>query len=199
VFFLFCWSSGFSQGDTSKIKTQIGLGINSPSSNGFVTSFKGKSINFPTVNLGLQYMLKPKLGVKLDYGFNRISNENNFPEFKLNYSRINLQAVYDASRLLSISHRMGTFIHAGPGISMIKPLGNYGNNTTSFFNALGGVEWHYGISDSLTVFVDTSYVWGLGEDFNPVASGFGSFNGNLFTATFGISISLSGCYFCGKI
>ncbi|TBN05307.1 cell envelope biogenesis protein OmpA [Hyunsoonleella flava] len=197
---VWCYLSCFSvsgQGDTSTFKAQIALGVNSPSNDGFVQNFKGKSVNFPTVNLGLQYMFTRHLGGKLDYGFSRISNETNSPEFKLNYSRVNLQAVYDASRVVSFSQRMGTFLHAGPGFSMVKPLGNYTNNDVSFLNVMGGVEFHYGISDSLTLFLDTSYILGMGSDFNPVSSGFGAFNGDLLTITFGASISLSGCYFCG--
>ncbi|GGD21493.1 outer membrane beta-barrel protein [Hyunsoonleella pacifica] len=193
-----CSFNGLAQGDTSKLKAQIALGINNPSSDGFVTTFKGKSINFPTVNLGVQYMLTSQLGAKLDYGFNRISNDNASPEFKLNYTRINLQGVYDASRILRFSQRVGAFLHAGPGISIINPLGNYGNNDVSFINAITGIELHYGISDSLTFYMDTSYVFGFGKDFSPISDGFGAFNGDLLTVTFGVSISLSGCYFCGS-
>jgi hypothetical protein len=62
---------------------------------------------------------------------------------------------------------------------------------------MGGIEFHYGISDKLTIYLDTSYVLGFGNGFNPVSSGIGSFNGDLLTLTFGASISLSGCYYCG--
>jgi len=194
---LFSCFFGFAQGATSTFKAQIALGINSPSSNGFVEDFKGKSVNFPTVNLGLQYMFKPVWGAKLDYGFNRISNDDTSQAFKLNYSRINAQLVYDASRAISISQKTGVFLHAGPGISMLKPLGNFGNNKTSYLNAMAGLELHYGVSDSLTLYLDTAYILGFGKEFNPVSSGFGAFNGNLLTITFGASISLSGCYYCG--
>ena len=197
IAFLFYGFSSFSQGDTSTIKAQFALGVNSPSSNGFVTDFEAKSINFPTINLGLQYMFKPHLGAKLDFGFNRISNLDNPPEFKVNYSRVNTQLVFDTSRILSFSNKMGTFIHAGPGFSMVKPLGNYGENKTSYLNAMGGIEFHYGVSDKLSIYLDTSYIFGFGKDFNPVSDGFGSFNGDLLTITFGASISLSGCYYCG--
>ncbi|WP_203255991.1 cell envelope biogenesis protein OmpA [Hyunsoonleella ulvae] len=190
--------NGFSQVDTSKIKAQIAVGVSSPSSSGFVTTFKGKPINFPAVNLGMQYMFTSQLGAKLDYGFSRISNDNTSPEFKLNYSRINLQGVCDASGVLSFSQRMGVFLHAGPGVSMIKPLGDYANNNVSFINVVTGLELHYGVSDNLTLYMDTSYIFGFGKDFNPVSDGFGAFNGNLLTVTFGVSISLSGCYFCGN-
>lgn len=197
VMTLFCAVLGWGQGDTSTVKAQFALGVNSPLQAGFVDNFESESINFPSINLGLQYMFKPKIGAKLDFGYNRFSNVENTPEFKVNYSRINAQLVFDASEMLSFSRRTGLFLHAGPGYSVVKPLGNYGENKTSFLNALGGVELHYGISDALSVYVDGSYIFGFADEFNPVSSGFGSFNGDLLTITFGASISLSGCYYCG--
>jgi len=197
IILLFSSLLSFSQWDTSTFKAQFGLGINNPSSTGFVENFESNPSNFPTVNLGLQYMFKPKLGAKLDFGFNRLSHADNTPEFKVNYSRINAQLVYDASIITSFLNKMGAFIHAGPGFSIIKPLGNYGENKTSYLNAMGGIEFHYGISDKLSIYLDTSYIFGFGEGFKPISSGFGSFNGDLLTITFGASISLSGCYYCG--
>lgn len=197
VVFLLYGFFGFSQGDTSTVKAQFALGVNSPSQNGFVDSFESKSINFPSINLGIQYMFKPKIGAKLDFGYNRFSNLSNTPEFKVNYTRLNAQLVYDATHVLGfLSPQMGTFIHAGPGFSTIKPLGNYTQNDTSFLNVMGGIEFHYGISDTLSIYLDGSYILGLGKDFNPVSEGFGSFNGNILTLTIGAAISLSGCQYC---
>ncbi|GAA3635578.1 outer membrane beta-barrel protein [Flavivirga jejuensis] len=187
----------FSQGDTSTFKAQLALGLNSPLKNGFVSGFEGKTYNFPTVNLGVQYMFKPVLGAKLDFSFNRISNQNNTQEFKLNYTRINLQAVYNANKIFSsLRQNKGVFAHAGPGISMIKPLGNFAQNKTSFLNMMAGIEYHHGISSDLSVYVDVSYIHGFAKDFAPISDGFGAFNGNLLTLTIGASISLSGCYYC---
>ena len=186
----------FSQGDTSTFKAQFALGLNSPSKNGFVSGFEGKTYNFPTVNLGIQYMFKPLLGVKLDYSFSRMSNKKNMQEFKLNYSRVNLQAVYNANRVFNLSQHTGVFIHAGPGFSTVKPLGNFTQNKTSFINAMAGIEFHRGISDKLSIYADVSYIHGFAKDFAPISDGFGAFNGNLLTLTIGASISLSGCYYC---
>ena len=186
----------FSQ-DTSTFKAQVALGINNPSRDGFVQGFEGQTYNFPTVNLGVQYMFKPKLGAKLDYGFNRISNQDFANEFKLNYSRINAQLVYDTSSILSfLPSRIGTFVHAGPGFSMIKPLGNYTDNDLSYLNLMAGMEFHFGVSDKLSVYLDVSYIHGFSDDFEPISDGFGAFNGDLLTLTIGASISLSGCYYC---
>lgn len=192
ILFLNSWVST-SQGDTSTFKAQFGLGVNAPSTNGFVDTFESKSINFPSVNLGLQYMFRPKLGAKLDFGYNRFSNLSNTPDFKVNYTRLNAQLVYNPPFL---SGKTGVFIHAGPGFSTVKPLGNYAQNDTSFLNAMAGIEFHYGLSERLSLYVDTSYILGLGDDFNPVSDGFGSFNGDILTITIGVSMSLSGCQYC---
>ncbi|WP_248722043.1 cell envelope biogenesis protein OmpA [Seonamhaeicola sp. ML3] len=188
-----------SQEGTSMIKAQFALGINNPSSNGFVGSFEGKPVNFPTVDLGVQYMFKPKLGAKLSYSFSRIKNATNTERFKLNYSRVNALFVVDANNVLSfLPPRMGVFLHLGPGYTMVKPLDNYTQNKVSFINLLLGAQLHYGLSDTLSVFTDISYTSGFGKDFSPVESGFGSFNGNVLSITFGASVSLSGCYFCNQ-
>ncbi|WP_445955577.1 outer membrane beta-barrel protein [Yeosuana sp.] len=198
IFAGYCFS-GFSQVDTSTLKAQIALGVNSPSSDGFVGNFESKSINFPTINLGIQYMVSPTFGAKLDFGYNRFSNLNDTPEFKVNYSRINAQLVYNATRVFGfLPNNMGVFMHAGPGLSFIKPLGNYPDNKTSYLNLMYGMEFHFGISDSLSWYIDGSYISGFSDDFNPVSDGFGSFNGNLLNVSVGVSMSLTGCYFCGN-
>ncbi|GGH35781.1 hypothetical protein IA57_07105 [Mangrovimonas yunxiaonensis] len=190
-------SMAFSQLETSKWKAQIGLGVNHAFSDGFVDGFEAKSINFPTVNLGIQHMFSRQFGAKLDYGFNRISNESQTPEFKLNYSRINAQAVYDpTSKLRFLPAQMGVVTHAGPGYSFVKPLGVYADNDLSFFNVMAGFEVHYGVTQLMTIYSDVSYIYGFAKDFNPMATGYGAFNGNLLTVTLGVSFSLSGCYYC---
>ena len=197
VIFLNFSFSGFSQGNTSTVKAQFAVGINSPSANGFVSNFEANSINFPSINLGVQYMFKRQLGAKLDFGYNGFSNLNNTSEFKVNYTRLNIQLVYDSSRVFSfLPQGFGSFVHAGPGFSIIKPLGDYTQNDTSFINAMAGMEFHYGVSDKLSVYLDGSYILGFDKDFDPVSDGFGSFNGNILTITIGASISLSGCQYC---
>jgi len=186
------------QRETNKWKAQLALGVNSPSKSGFVGDFQAKSINFPTVNLGVQTMFKRQFGAKLDFGYNRMSSEDPSPEFKLNYSRVNAQLVYDPTyNLYFLPQRMGLVLHAGPGYSFVKPLGNFSNNNLSFFNFMGGLEVHFGLAERASLYIDTSYILGLGKDFDPVTEGFGSFNGNLLTVTFGITFSLSGCQYCG--
>lgn len=197
LFLIFTMETSLAQSEASRWKAQFSVGINNPSSSGFVAGFEGKSINFPTVQLGVQRMFKPQYGIKLDYGFNRINHDNNAPYFKINYTRINAQFVYDVSPIATfLPPHLGVVAHAGPGFSMVKPLSSFSENNTSFLNLMAGLEFHYTLSRTLSVFLDTAYIYGFSSEFEPISNGFGSFNGNLFTATVGVSISLSGCYYC---
>jgi len=192
-------SFGYSQSETSKWKFQIAFGFNYADVDGFAKGFEAKPVNFPTINLGLQHMFTRQLGAKADFGYSRLTNLDNTPEFKTNYTRFNAQFVYDASRKLAfLPPQMGVVAHVGPGITFTKPLGNFTENKQSFLNALGGLELHYGLGSTVTVFVDGSYIYSFAGDktYDPVSTGFGAFTGNLFTVTAGISVSLSGCYFC---
>lgn len=194
---LVCVLNAHGQRDTNKVKAQITLGVNSPSQSGFVEGFESKSMNFPTVNLGVQHMFKRQLGAKLDFGFNRFSSSDNSVEFKTNYTRLNAQLVFDPTESISfIPLRMGLVTHAGPGYTFVKPLGNFGANKISFFNVMAGLEIHYGVTQRMSVYADTSYILGFGKDFDPEIEGFGSFNGNLLTITFGVTFSISGCQYC---
>ncbi|WP_094968137.1 cell envelope biogenesis protein OmpA [Winogradskyella aurantia] len=201
---LFLFSIGIQMGNaqfkqTTKWKALIALGINYPTTDGFVEGTYAQSVNFPTVNLGIQHMFKRTYGVKLDYGFNRFKNDDGSPEFKINYSRINAQFVFDPTDYLGfIPVRMRTILHAGPGFSFTSPLGNLGENKQSYLNVLGGMEIHYAINEKVSVYTDVAYIYGLTslEDYNPVLSGLGAFNGSVFNITFGLAVSLSGCQFC---
>ncbi|WP_250433219.1 cell envelope biogenesis protein OmpA [Hanstruepera flava] len=193
---LFSIVTMFGQSEASKWKAQIAFGVNMPNGSGFVSGFEGSSVNFPTINLGVQRMFKPQYGVKLDFGYNRIENASSSPYFKINYTRINAQFVYDATSVFTfLPVNIGVVGHAGPGMSFVKPL-TFQDNNLSYFNIMAGIEFHYTVSRTFSVYLDTSYIYGVSGDFDPITEGYGSFNGNLFTATIGLSVSLSGCYYC---
>ena len=184
---------------SSKWKALFAVGINYPTTDGFVETTYAQPVNFPTVNLGIQHMFEKSYGVKLDFGFNRFKNDDESPEFKINYSRINVQFVYDPTEVLGfLPNRLRTILHAGPGLSFAKPLGNLGDNKQSYLNLLGGLEVHYAINEKVSVYTDIGYIYGLTslENYDPILSGLGAFNGSVFNLTFGLAVSLSGCQYC---
>ena len=195
---LFLAFQGFSQTETSQWKFQIAFGFNNPIDDNTSDQFSTKGLNFPTINLGVQHMFTPEMGAKLDFGYNRSVNDSDSPEFKLNYSRINAQFVYDFKSTFRFLPPRSTVVgHVGPGLSFSKPLGSYSNNTYTYLNGMAGLEFHFGIARTVSVYTDVSYIVGFsGKDkYDPVINGF-SFNGDVITLTVGISVSLSGCYFC---
>lgn len=191
-------SISMAQKDVEKWKLQLALGINNPIDRGELPGYYSKYVNFPTINLGVQHMFSKNLGGKLDLGYNRASSESGSIPYKMNYTRINLQAVYDFKDLFTfLPTPIGVVAHAGPGVSMTKPLGNYADNTYTYVNVLGGLEVHYRLSESVSIFVDGGYAYSLsGKDkYNVTTDGF-SFSGDLAYVAFGVSISLSGCHYC---
>ena len=185
--------------ETSKWKALIALGFNSTNEDGFVEGVKAQFLNFPTVNLGIQHMFKNQYGLRLDFGFNRFKNDDNVPDFKVNYSRINAQFVFDPSDMIGfLPQLMRTILHAGPGLSFVKPLGTFGDNKQTYLNLLGGLEIHYAIKERLSIYTDISYIYGLTslDDYNPALDGLGAFNGDILNISIGLSVSLSGCQYC---
>ena len=196
---LITWSSQAQLKDTAQWKALFAVGVNYATTDGFVKGSYAKAMNFPTVNLGVQHMIKREYGVKLDYGFNRFKNHEDTPEFKINYSRINAQFVFDPSNYMGfLPRRFRTVLHAGPGMSFVKPLGTLGDNKQSFVNLLGGLELHYAINEKVSVYTDVAYIYGLTslDNYDPVQNGLGAFNGSVFNLTFGLAVSLSGCQYC---
>jgi len=185
--------------DTAKWKALFAIGVNYPTTDGFVQGSYAKSMNFPTVNLGIQHMLNRKYGVKLDYGFNRFKNAEGTPAFKINYSRVNAQFVYDPTQYLKfLPMRLRTVAHAGPGLAMVKPLGILRNNKQTYLNLNAGLEVHYAINEKVAIYTDIAYLYGVTslDNYQPISSGYGAFNGSVFNLTFGLAVSLSGCQYC---
>lgn len=195
VLALMTTSLSIAQRDVEKWKFQVALGVNNTIDQEETVGYYSQFINFPTINLGVQHMFSRNLGAKLDLGYNRSSNAENSLPYKLNYTRINAQAVYDFKDVITfLPPRIGLVAHAGPGVSMTKPLGNYSNNTYTYLNVLGGLEVHYRLTESLSIYLDGAYALALaGKNKYP---GTFSFNGDLMYVAFGASISLSGCHYC---
>ncbi len=201
LLFVLFTSFGNAQRSVAKWKLQLAMGPNHGFASGFTEEVFGRRLNFPTVNVGLQHFFSNQFGAKLDIGFNRLKSGINLPEFKTNYTRVNAQLVYDPSYYIGfLPERVRVVFHAGPGISFTKPLGTLKENNLTFLNVMAGGELHYGISEGLSIYGGGAFVFGLsGKNLTTLQqNGLGAFNGTLMYATIGISVSLSGCYYCDQ-
>lgn len=190
--------TNYAQRDTERWTGQISIGVNNPIDNGINDGYSAKSLNIPSINIGVQHMFKRDWGAKLDFGFNRASHADGSLEFKLNYSRINAQMVYNASNLLRfLPESLEIVAHAGPGLSFTSPLAPYSNNNYTYLNMLAGGEIHYRLSRGVTIYSDLSYALSLAgsNKYDVNVDGF-SFNGDLLYLTFGVTFAISGCQYC---
>ncbi|NQY05898.1 MAG: hypothetical protein HRT68_06765 [Flavobacteriaceae bacterium] len=184
-----------------KMAVNLGVGFNL-SQTPFSEGYSAKPINFPTIELGAQYLFTKQIGARLDYGFNRFSNDSNAPEFKTNYNRIDVQAVYNASVILrnwNVHPRLGLYFHGGGGMTFLNPLApQFNGNNESFLNAMGGMSIHYGLSEYMSAYMDISYIRGFGGSIAMEGTPLQEKEGNGIVAlTFGIQLALNtACYFC---
>lgn len=194
LFLVFMFSIAVAQSQ-QKWSLLLSLGVNDPIENDVKSAgYYSYYVNFPTVNLGLQYMFSQDMGARLDYGFNRSSNGTGSQEFKLNYNRINAQLVYNFSPIIRfVPEEISIMAHAGPGYSMSRPLGDYSENEYNFLNAVIGAELHYRVSKTMSVFSDLALVYSFSKSHKYEINQHGfSFNGDLIYLTFGVSYSLGG-------
>ncbi|QDO93648.1 outer membrane beta-barrel protein [Formosa sediminum] len=201
VIFLFLFSySGFAQIEEDVLRFELGFGLNQAFNNGYPETFSSKGLNLPTINVGAQYMFTEQLGAKFDLGFNRLKGEGSTDDFKINYTRLNLQGVYDYTHIVGLHEvkKLKFQAHAGPGFSFVRPMSIPYNNDQNFFNAIIGSEFLYRLNQNSSVFFDVSYIHGFTspDSYLYPSEGLGAFNGSILTFTIGISLSLSGCYYC---
>lgn len=195
----FCISLSFSQRESEKWKAQFSLGVNSPFQSNFIEGFSAESINGPIVNVGIQHLFSKQVGFKLDYGFNRISKLGDVSAFKINYSRVDAQLVVDLSPWIPlIKDRTKLISHGGFGYSWSTPLANNVVNKLSYLNGIIGTEFHYYLTQLMSLYFDFSYIKGLtSNDLSKMDNGgLAAFNGDMINIAVGLTFSLSGCYNC---
>jgi len=198
LMFITTFNFAFTQSETEVLRLQVGLGVNSPLGADIAPQFDAKIVNLPSVQFGLRYMFKRNLGAKLDIHYNRFSSTGTDRTFKLNYTRVNLEGVYNVSdKLKFLSARSSLMVHLGPGISVSKPLGIYSANNATFLNLNVGVAYEYALSKRVSLFSDFNYTHSFAtkDAYDVLTDGY-SFNGAMIQVSIGVSVALSGCKYC---
>lgn len=129
LIFAFVVIQSYCQSDTNKFRMKLAIGLKNLIENGENNRYYRQSLNFPTINIGFQYMFISALGRNFDIGFNRDQSADKSLEFKLNYTRLNLQMGYDLTMAINfLPEHLLIQAHAKPGLIILKPLANYYNN-----------------------------------------------------------------------
>jgi OOP family OmpA-OmpF porin len=148
---------------------------------------------------GVRYMFNNKFGLKLDVGYDLISNDkigkngNSLP-FKTNYYRSSFQGVLDIGRIFTFENftdRWSLLFHTGGGMSLTSSKIN--PEKDKMVNFLFGFTPQFKINDRIALNVDASFIWHIYQQYtfdmyNSVYNR--GFDGFLANATVGVNIYL---------
>ena len=114
---------------------------------------------------GVRYMFNNKYGFKVDFGYDRITNDdkgdNGFSlPFQTDYYRASLQGIADIGRMLmfeNFTNHLSLLFHAGGGFSMLRSDSIVENER--MVNLLFGFTPQVKIGKRAALFVDASFIW----------------------------------------
>lgn len=82
-----------------------------------------KYLNPWHADLGVRYMFNTKMGLKADFGYDKIESHGNSKEFETTHLRFSLQGIVNLGRVLSFedwTRSISLLAHAGPGWAIFK-------------------------------------------------------------------------------
>lgn len=192
VTFLFAFILQTKAQDYDKWALDVGFGVHkvgSPLSPGYSPSALGQG------NLGIRYMFNEKFGLRLDLGYNKLSEKKNTNAFSSNYYRASIEGVLNMGNVLNFktwTNRFNLLFHAGGGISVLNtsfPVAT-GDDIMNTLNV--GIMPQFQISNRIALFLDLSSIVNFGQnrtfDGGPVTQ-YRETNIALFNTSIGVSIA----------
>jgi OOP family OmpA-OmpF porin len=178
----------------NKWSLDINGGFSKPSAP-FATGYHVDNTNLFHVDLGARYMINPKFGFKVDFGYDTFKNaSNNIADFNGQYYRANIQGVVNLGRTLNLedlSKNLNLQFHMGPGYAFMQN-DNFGG-TDNIANLLFGLTGQIKLSDRVALNADFTLVNNVRQQYTFDGSAgvpLRAFSGELYNASVGLSIYL---------
>lgn len=178
--------------DFNKWSIDVNGGINkaaTPLSPGYTTS----AFNFFHADLGFRYMFNTKFGMKLDFGYDQLQ-EDEGPAFESTFMRVGLQGYANLGRIMEFetwTNRLNLLGHMGFGIGQLKNDDAFdGEDNVGTF--LIGLTGQFRISDRVALNGDFTMINSFSQQHawdGGMAERQG-FDSTLYNATLGLSIYL---------
>ena len=116
---------------------------------------------------GVRYMFNNKYGIKLDAGYDRITNgevgDNTISlPFQTDYFRVSMQGVANLGRLLmfeNFSNHLSLLFHAGGGFSMLQNEVSFDGEDERMVNFMMGFTPQIKLGHRAALFLDASFIW----------------------------------------
>jgi OOP family OmpA-OmpF porin len=182
--------------DYNKWTLELGAGINT-AANPMTEGYDISGYNLFNGNFGARYMFNTKFGLKLAASYDRLTNNNDTPDFETHVLGASLQGVVNIGRILEFqtwTNRLNILGHAGVGVGFFKNDEAFEHND-HIGSFLVGLTGQFKISERVSLFGDFTMTnsfsqqrtWDGGEYDPAVRQGFDS---TLYAASVGISVAL---------
>jgi len=129
------------------------------------------TVSFFHSSAGARYMFNNKFGIKLDGGYDRVTNDivgnngNSLP-FKSHYYRTSIQGVLDIGRVFTFENfteKTSLLFHAGLGSSWLTS--KVGAKRDRMVNFLFGFTPQYKINKRMAINVDATFIWHIYQQY----------------------------------
>ncbi|HEA30951.1 MAG TPA: OmpA family protein [Leeuwenhoekiella sp.] len=184
--------------DYNRWSIDINAGVNKPS-RPFAPGYYTSTPDFFHADAGLRYMINDRAGLKVDFGFDNFSDDEESLPFKSRMYRISLQGVANAGNILGFrewTNTLGLLLHGGMGYSRLsvkEPVELDDND--QMLNFIAGITPQIKLADRVALNADLSVIGNIRQDqtFDGTARQVAAdFDGFYVNATIGISVYLGG-------
>jgi OOP family OmpA-OmpF porin len=180
--------------DYNRWSIELNGGINKPMRT-MTASYATATLNPFHADLGVRYMIDPKFGFKLDFGYDKFQERDNTAPFESTYLRTSLQGIINMGRALNFENWTNTFgllVHGGVGVSQLTSKNGF-DGEDYMGNGILGLTGQIKLSNravltgDLTGIVNGKQNWNF--DGMSVART-GSFDGGILNVSVGLTFYL---------
>jgi OOP family OmpA-OmpF porin len=195
-----------SNSNFNRWSVEVNVGQNKairPFSSGYFSSNPDKYFNINGLehfDIGTRYMFSTSFGLKLDYAYDVIKNNNDISlPFKNVQYRIGLQGISNLGRMMqfeTFTNRFGLLAHAGIQISTLNPkLGFNAGNSEQNGGLIFGLTPQFRLMNSIVITADFSAINNVRQHFNWDGS-YAATDNNLTGLMYNTSLGIT--YYIGK-
>lgn len=153
--------------DYNKWSIEFGGGFVKPSSP-FADGYSVRGIAPYQASVGVRYMMNEKFGLRTNFGYASLSEEEGSLPFETSYYRATLEGVSNLGNILEFSewtNSLGLLFHAGGGFSLINNEAPFElDEKDSAFNIVLGITPQIKISESIAFYADFSLIPNVGME-----------------------------------
>ncbi|MCZ4320004.1 OmpA family protein [Aequorivita viscosa] len=152
----------------NKWSVEVAGGLHKPGKP-FAGNYSTDTPAFGQISLGARYMFNNRGGLKLDFGYSTLQEDDNSLPFKTNYYRVSLQGVANVGSVLNFenwTNRIGLLAHGGIGYSQLSPKEPIDRESNDqMLHAIIGLSPQLKLGNRVALTTDVSMIGNVRQDY----------------------------------